>query len=544
MAYRGGSGKWGGARLERVCWGRSMSLLLWVGIFAACEKDEEEPYLVDQNPPPPEIPYERLPETTAQFVETSCPKSASKYARQCGMVSVPESPGSPQMIQLAVQRYFSQAETVAKDPIVYLAGGPGEPSLLFAETFVSVWEPLLSQRDLIFVDQRGAGSSLPGLTCVEEELGADEDQLLNCYEKLSTQIDLNTVTTAQSARDFVELRRALGYSSWNLLSISYGTRLALRLMQEDPEGVRAVSLDSVMPPQTSFFLNTAKNARASFEKVFVACEAQESCAEKYPKLREQFLQIVAEPGEQLGEESELGSWTAGQMFVRLLFTLLYSKQSLPLIPALIDRWAQEGGEELISSVDLQEAIASPLIAFGMHLSVQCAEELPTVTEEEWAEAEAGVEEELLPVLSARSYLQYCASWPVAPAPVESRAPVVSSLPTLLFSGFFDPVTPPAYAKIAQESLSNSRYFEFTDSSHGITVEPCAVRALSEFFADPERELSLSCLQNPSSLSFVSKGASSGAPSVRQVETEEIEFALAPPTAEELKAVLKKRVRFW
>ena len=37
---------------------------------------------------------------------------------------------------------------------------------------------------------------------------------------------------------------------WNVYGVSYGTSLALPLLRDDPEGIRAMVLDGVVPPQT------------------------------------------------------------------------------------------------------------------------------------------------------------------------------------------------------------------------------------------------------------------------------------------------------
>ena len=65
----------------------------------------------------------------------------------------------------------------------------------------------------------------------------------------------------------------MGLSQWNLYGISYGTRLALRLLHEDPGGVRSAVLDSVVDPAADEFAVGPKNAEAAFERLFAAVSA-------------------------------------------------------------------------------------------------------------------------------------------------------------------------------------------------------------------------------------------------------------------------------
>ncbi|MEZ4660777.1 MAG: alpha/beta hydrolase [Caldilineaceae bacterium] len=61
----------------------------------------------------------------------------------------------------------------------------------------------------------------------------------------------------------------------------------------------------------------------------------------------------------------------------------------------------------------------------------------------------------------------CAIWGAGEAaPVES-APVQSTIRTLLLAGQLDPVTPPAWAQQAADSLSDSLYVEIPRRAFGL-----------------------------------------------------------------------------
>ena len=111
---------------------------------------------------------------------------------------------------------------------------------------------------------RGSGLSEPSLNCPEVDkailarftkLGSYEEEaaerraaVKTCRDRLVAEgIDLNQYDSEASATDLDDLRKAMNVDTWNLLGVSYGTRLALATMRSHPQGIRSVLLDSVYP---------------------------------------------------------------------------------------------------------------------------------------------------------------------------------------------------------------------------------------------------------------------------------------------------------
>ena len=155
------------------------------------------------------------PPATPTFQTASCPfKLAAGVAEgkdvRCGYLTVPEDHSRPQgpTIRLAVAIFKSAYTSPASDPIVYLNGGPGYPSLgslgpiLTKDILTSIWP---GDRDLILLDQRGVGYSQPSLDCPEFTTMADTSflqQVRACHDRLVRQgINLNAYTTIQNADD-------------------------------------------------------------------------------------------------------------------------------------------------------------------------------------------------------------------------------------------------------------------------------------------------------------------------------------------------------
>jgi pimeloyl-ACP methyl ester carboxylesterase len=117
-----------------------------------------------------------------------------------------------------------------------------------SKLFERVVQPFIAKRDFIVVDLRGSGYSQPALDCPDRS-GPAAQWMRTCRERLSSIADLDCYNSAAVAADLADLRRALGIREWNLLGESYGTRYALTAMRDQPEGIRSVILDSVVPPE-------------------------------------------------------------------------------------------------------------------------------------------------------------------------------------------------------------------------------------------------------------------------------------------------------
>ncbi|MCM2311854.1 MAG: hypothetical protein NDI84_10660, partial [Steroidobacteraceae bacterium] len=99
--------------------------------------------------------------------------SASTVSAFCGTLSVPLDRAAPlgPRIDLAVALVPSRARQPQSDPVMLLAGGPGQSALESFPTVAGAFFDLLRDRHVVLVDQRGTGRSSP-LQCRPPE-GAD-----------------------------------------------------------------------------------------------------------------------------------------------------------------------------------------------------------------------------------------------------------------------------------------------------------------------------------------------------------------------------------
>jgi pimeloyl-ACP methyl ester carboxylesterase len=157
----------------------------------------------------------------------------------CGYLTVAESRQNftGKTIDLAVAILRSPSPNPAPDPIFLLTGGPGQAALPLAPVLAQIYAPMIAERDMVLIDQRGTGYSQPLLSCPQTDLNIGEtlqiqltedqqrpvfvqqqyQRLIDCGRQLQAQgIDLEAYNSVESAADLEDLRIALGYEQINL----------------------------------------------------------------------------------------------------------------------------------------------------------------------------------------------------------------------------------------------------------------------------------------------------------------------------------------
>ena len=223
----------------------------------------------------------------------SSPGVDTQVDAKCGSLAVSEDPSNPQSRQIMLNVAVVPAikRSPEPDPLVVLAGGPGQSAIEVFPAINSTLFRIHEKRDILLVDQRGTGESNP-LRCLdpeEDETLEDEQaiaQLRDCPKKLEA--DLRFYTTDIAMQDLDRVRSALGYESINLYGVSYGTRAALTYLKMYPEHVRSVILDAVVDPAFVLYRDAARDGQAALELFFARCEADEACKSTFPSLKSQY----------------------------------------------------------------------------------------------------------------------------------------------------------------------------------------------------------------------------------------------------------------
>ncbi len=445
---------------------------------------------------------------------------------ECGFLVVPENREQPEgrTLRLAVAVLESRSADPQPDPVIYLHGGPGGSAIADASLWLD--HPLRDDRDFILIDQRVTGFSEPELC---PELSRDDMMVmardrstgeamaerlalsLACRDELLSEgVDLASYNSDASSADLSDLRRVLGHDSWNLYGISYGTKLALTTMRNAPEGIRSVVLDSAYPPGVQAFDHRTLNLVRALKVLFEACASDAACHAAYPDPKEGFFAILEDLGERpLTIRGVDGAGYPGDEFtvnaqdsVIATHQMLYRRPMIALVPFALEAMRTRNREALYGLVDTFGERASEISRATYNL-VECWERGPFGSREAYEALTAGH-----PRMRANfTYFdvdqEICDAWSEDHAGPEESLPVKSDIPTLIFGGDFDPITPPEWGRRAARTLANSHYFEFSGIGHAASIShSCPESMTVAFVQDPTRAPDASCMDEMEPIAFV------------------------------------------
>ena len=160
--------------------------------------------------------------------------------------------------------------------IVAVEGGPGYASTDSRDYYLDLFAPLLTRRDMLFVDARGTGTSsfinCPGLESLQ---GDYLENIRLCGEQLGASSDV--YGTAFAADDLAAVLDALGIDRIDLYGDSYGTFFGQAFALRHPDRIRTLTLDAAYPveDQDPWYRDQNRAMRDAFRFV---CERDPGCA--------------------------------------------------------------------------------------------------------------------------------------------------------------------------------------------------------------------------------------------------------------------------
>ncbi len=435
------------------------------------------------------------------------PGAPSMPAR-CGTMIRPLDPsgGVPGEIELRVVIVPALNLTPEPDPVVPIAGGPGQGSVQFYTAYSAAFEEVRRDRDILLIDQRGTGESSP-MDCEFDDDIVDGEYSIEltieytqqCLEELPH--DPRFFTTSVAVADMEAVRVALGYSSLNLYGISYGTRVAQHYARRYPGSTRTLVIDGVVPPQVSLGPEIATESQKAVDNILARCANDASCNERFPDLVEDFSRVVADlrdesvaiivPHPTTGRRKDLTfSFAEFAGAVRLL---AYHPNSMALLPLLIHEAGKGNFVPLGAQYMMTMIVLMDSLSLGMHNSVMCTEDVPFYDES--TIDYAGIEASYMGMFQLDALEAICSVWPAGPIDDEFKAPLATDLPVLLMSGDADPITPPRYADLAAVDLDNFVHLIGKNQGHGQLSVGCMRRLFADFIetADPS-SLDGECLE--------------------------------------------------
>jgi pimeloyl-ACP methyl ester carboxylesterase len=379
-----------------------------------------------------------------------CEYKANKvnYGADCSRLIVPENRSDPdsRLIALPVIRVRALADNPA-EPIFWLAGGPGETNMSFSRL-----EGLINDHDIVMVGYRGMDGSVV-LTCPEMAKSAkgaggvflDEASLVNfgegtaaCVGRLRSEgVDLDGYSIPEVVEDIEAARTALGYQHVNLLSGSYGTRVAMIYAWMYPQSLHRSVMISVNPP--GHFVWEPEDIDALIAYDAELCEKDAECSIHTEDLAETMRGV----SQNMPERWLLLPIDRGKVKFVTTFMLYHRRTSASAFEAYLA--AEEGDPSGLALMSLAYDFMIPsTITWGDWAAKGSIDYQITrdwITEMDPQNSILGSPTSLLVGGAA----QLSGGWPVAPMSDEFFEVQQSDVETLLVSGSIDYSTPAQFA---------------------------------------------------------------------------------------------------
>ncbi|HEV2286072.1 MAG TPA: alpha/beta fold hydrolase [Steroidobacteraceae bacterium] len=437
--------------------------------------------------------------------------SGATTAAWCADLKVAENParadGRHIGLHLAVIR--SEAARPEADIVVLIAGGPGEAATQsFADT--ALYAGLLKHHDVLLLDQRGTGGSNPlncqrtaeGLRALPSRTaapGADEirRRVASCLAEVQAVADPRYYTTTLAVQDLENVRRALGAPPFDLIGVSYGTRVAQQYLMRHPDGVRSVVLDSPAPNQLFLGEGFAASLEAALKDDFADCRAAPACRRAFgdPMQTLHALRDGLHAGaQQVSFRDPRTFLTVSRrltpdLLVGVVRLFAYEPETAALLPLSIDAAAHGDFAPLLGQQRLLDADLAGDMNGGMAMSVICSEDAGGLRARP-QDADTMLGNVLVEEIEAQ-----CSVWPHGAMPADFHTPLRSGKPILILSGARDPVTPPEYGAAIMPGLSNARHLVLRGQGHAVLARGCMPQLLERFIERPEpARLDARCLE--------------------------------------------------
>ncbi len=379
---------------------------------------------------------------------------------ELGRIRVPERHGVPDgpALELAFVRYRT-SHPQPGPPIFFLAGGPGGSGVEFcALTATHPQLRLLEHCDVIGVDQRGTGRSVPNLmidtgTTVRlpldrqveraEEIVALIGAIDHCVDDWRGQgVDLAAFNSVESADDIDAVRRALGYDQIMLFGTSYGAHLAIAYLRRHAAHVSRAIMTKVEGPNHTWKLPSTvqRHLRRLHERVAIDPVTSQHVPDLIGLIRKLLHQLQTAPVTvALRDGDETVEVTLGPHDLRVEISRALSETpTIAKLPAQLHRYATGDWTQLAERVREYRRIAPRAMTFMMDCaSGATAERLARIQGESRDEAYL-----LGDAINAPFAPEMCEACGNPDLGDEFRGPLRCDVPVLFVSGTLDVRTPP------------------------------------------------------------------------------------------------------
>jgi pimeloyl-ACP methyl ester carboxylesterase len=425
---------------------------------------------------------------------------------RCGTVTLPQNRADPRgpLVEVVLPVVVYQAPTARSQlPILFLAGGPGEAGIdILNEYFLTspFGQLMLRERPIIAFNQRGivsrATGGSPDLGMLAYQWRASRnasieaviDSARRATERLRARgVQPMYFTTLETVEDVGDVLRSLGYDRTILFGTSYGTRVALEIMRAHPEVVEAAILDGVAPPQRGDTFDPvalAQRRRAVATRMVEDCERSVDCTAEYTGLRslaDALDRADAKPVHLVVKLPSTGVWFDVDLQGRDLLSAVGAYAGTDFARAM-----PQVLEEFARGDTLRRPISPELVLYVVHELAAAQSAGPSYPVVYHAVLCGDLPSGVLQA-GGRGV---CEALGIPATDSMATVPVVSDIPTLMFSSEYDAQTPPGMAEEAARTLSNSHRVLFPGVGHlayGRLISGSCVAVIANAFLQDTRQ---------------------------------------------------------
>jgi pimeloyl-ACP methyl ester carboxylesterase len=445
-----------------------------------------------------------------------------------GYLTVPENwdiPGG-KTIKIATAILKSTQKTEAANPVVFIQGGPGAGGIGSIWNFLN--HPLRKENDIVLIDVRGTGFSFPALC---PDLGkkfleilsennireVDEQQktiaAIACKQDLiDKNIDIHSYNSKSIAKDLNALKMALGYATWNVYGVSYGTYMAQVYANDFPADIKSVILDSPVSDVSKYYVGNTTNYMNSLKKVFVACEKNSISNACYPDLERKYFEtidkleknpITVNVDKRIISSGEF-TYNAEDFKVAIQQSL-YNKRLIEVLPVLITEF-NKGNKNTLSS--LVGAFSGAFgLNYGMYYCVTCDEIIPYNSIEEFNKDALHYGKLNGGLSFYKSDFAVCDKWNSGASEKPSSASFLTdnsalTAPVLVISGDFDPITPSSNGEQLVAQFKNGFLVKAPLYGHAPSFSYPGFDLVNEFINNPMQKPTGKEFETGNTINFV------------------------------------------
>ncbi len=375
------------------------------------------------------------------------------------------------------------------EPIFWLGGGPGSSNLGFKPP-----TRLLTQHDFVIVGYRGADGSVvldcPEVTRAVKGVG---DNLLSaesranlggafaqCFTRLQEEgVDPDGYNMLEVVEDMEAARIGLGYERVNLLSESYGTRVAQIYALQHPDSLHRSVMIGVNPP--GHFVWEPATIDAQLKYYARLCAQDSACGARTSDLAETMRQVT----HHMPRRWLFLSMDPGKVKV-ITFLLLFHRNTAAMV---FDTYLAAGQGDF-SGLALMSLMYDLMVPSQIIWGDSAAKAV-SVDYDPARDYAAEMDPPDSILSSPFSLLQWGSApnnvWPAKPIPAEIRQAQPSDVETLLVSGSIDFATPAEFATDELlPRLTNGKQVILSEMGHAQDVwnlQPQATEHLLTSFYD-------------------------------------------------------------